>query len=73
MDDSAAETYERGIGVETVVALGTPGRPVLAVAEERAVDRSMMNHGQSGVEQVGFGSVAETVTRWSPPPVTSVR
>lgn len=69
-----SEADERGVTAETVLAVGTPARRILEAAEERSVDHVVMgSRGRSGVGRVLFGSVAETVTRRSPVPVTIVR
>lgn len=73
------ETYReqvetKGYDVDTVLTSGTPGKRILAVADEQDVDHIVMGStGRSGVERVLFGSVAETVTRRASVPVTIVR
>ena len=65
---------ERGIEVETVLETGRPPREILETIEAEDVDRVVMgSRGRSGVGRVLFGSVAETVTRRAPVPVTIVR
>lgn len=59
---------------ETVIKMGSPAQRILETAEEVGVDHVVMgSRGRSGVGRVLFGSVAETVTRRSPVPVTIVR
>jgi nucleotide-binding universal stress UspA family protein len=63
---------DRDSGTETTV--GRPARAIVAFAEENAIDGIVMgSHGRDGVSRVVLGSVAETVVRRSPVPVTVVR
>lgn len=60
--------------IETAVEVGRPARTIVTYAEETGVDHVVMgSHGRSGVTRVLLGSVAETVVRRSPVPVTVVR
>jgi nucleotide-binding universal stress UspA family protein len=60
--------------VETVTEVGRPARAIVDYAEEHGVDHIVLgSHGRSGVTRVLLGSVAETVVRRSPVPVTVVR
>jgi len=60
--------------VDDVVELGRPARVIVDYAEEEGFDHIVMgSHGRSGVTRVLLGSVAETVVRRSPVPVTVVR
>jgi nucleotide-binding universal stress UspA family protein len=60
--------------LETAVETGPPARTILKYVDENDVDHVIMgSHGRSGVARVLLGSVAETVTRRSPVPVTIVR
>jgi nucleotide-binding universal stress UspA family protein len=62
------------VAVETTVEVGEPARRILALADQESVDHVVMgSRGRSGVGRVLLGSVAETVTRRSPVPVTIVR
>lgn len=57
---------------ETVV--GRPARAIVEFAEENDADAIVMgSHGREGVSRILLGSVAETVVRRSPVPVTVVR
>jgi nucleotide-binding universal stress UspA family protein len=63
---------EAGVEVATETAFGPPSRTIPEFAED--FDRIVMGeHGQSGARQILLGSVAETVVRRSPVPVTVVR
>lgn len=65
---------ERGLEVKTNIQIGKPARRILETAKEHDVDHIILgSHGRSGVGRVLLGSVAETVTRRSPVPVTIIR
>ena len=60
--------------LETAAESGRPARTIVAYAENHDVDHVVMgSHGRSGVSRILMGSVAETVMRRSPVPVTVVR
>lgn len=60
--------------IETVVETGRPSRTIVHYAEEREVDHVVIgSHGRTGVSRILLGSVAETVLRRAPVPVTIVR
>lgn len=60
--------------VERVVEVGKPTRIIVEYAEERDVDHVVMgSHGREGMTRALLGSVAETVVRRSPVPVTVTR
>jgi nucleotide-binding universal stress UspA family protein len=60
--------------LETAVETGPPARTILEYVDENEVDHIVMgSHGRSGVARILLGSVAETVTRRAPVPVTIVR
>ncbi|AGB31363.1 UspA domain-containing protein [Natrinema pellirubrum DSM 15624] len=60
--------------IDTAVETGPAARTIVQYADENDVDHIVMgSHGRSGVTRVLLGSVAETVTRRSPVPVTIVR
>lgn len=60
--------------IETVTEVGRPARAIVEYVEEHGIDHIVMgSHGRSGVTRVLLGSVAETVVRRSPVPVTVVR
>lgn len=73
-DEYRDQAAERGLELETEITRGKPAGRILETVENRGVDHIVMgSHGRSGVGRVLFGSVAETVTRRSPVPVTVVR
>ena len=69
--------YERanatGVTVETEILTGRPAGAIVECASDEAVDHIVIgSHGRTGVGRVLLGSVAETVIRRSPVPVTVV-
>lgn len=60
--------------LESVVETGQPARTILEYVDENDVDHIVIgSHGRSGVARILLGSVAETVIRRAPVPVTVVR
>lgn len=60
--------------LESVVETGRPARAIVDYAAERDVDRVVVgSHGRTGASRLLLGSVAETVARRAPVPVTIVR
>ncbi|PSQ18107.1 universal stress protein UspA [Halobacteriales archaeon QS_8_69_26] len=65
---------EAGVDVETTVGVGRPTRAIVEYAREHDVDHIVLgSHGRTGVSRIILGSVAESVMRKSPVPVTVVR
>jgi nucleotide-binding universal stress UspA family protein len=65
-------TDETDLDPETIVTVGRPASSIVDAASD--VDHVVMgSHGRSGVSRIVLGSVAETVVRQSPVPVTIVR
>ncbi|MFB6073971.1 MAG: universal stress protein [Haloarculaceae archaeon] len=77
--DDAERLFDRardivGRDVETVTVTDNPARAVVQYAEDNDVNQIVMgSHGRQGVSRMLLGSVAETVVRRSPVPVTVVR
>lgn len=73
--EGARERAEKqGVDVETETVVGMPARAIVEWAENNDVDGIIIgSHGRTGVTRVLLGSVAETVVRRSPVPVTVVR
>jgi len=68
------EATDAEMDVSTDIEVGKPVAAIVEYAEENDVDQIVMgSHGRSGVSRVLLGSVAETVVRRSPVPVTVVR
>ncbi len=62
--------------VETAVEVGQPARTIVEYAddEDNGIDHIVMgSHGREGITRILLGSVAETVVRRAPCPVTVVR
>ena len=69
-EDGALDRLE----LETAVETGKAARTIVSYADEHEVDRIVIgSHGRSGVSRILLGSVAETVVRRAPCPVTVVR
>ncbi len=65
---------EYGVDVETATEMGPPARVIVEYADDGDVDAIVMgSHGRDGLSRVLLGSVAETVVRRAPCPVTVVR
>jgi nucleotide-binding universal stress UspA family protein len=74
LDEYRTTVESHGQNVETLLETGDPADRILDVIDAENVDHVVMgSRGRSGVRRVLFGSVAETVTRRSPVPVTIVR
>lgn len=72
--DIEQRASEHGVAVEHAVEVGKPSRVIVDFAEEHDIDHIVMgSHGRQGVSRILLGSVAETVMRRSPVPVTVVR
>ncbi|WP_122088881.1 universal stress protein [Halalkalicoccus subterraneus] len=65
---------EHGVTLDGETIIGRPARAIVDYAEEHDIDQIVMgSHGRDGVSRILLGSVAETVVRRSPCPVTVVR
>lgn len=75
--ESLFESARERVGdrsIETETTVGRPARAIVAFTEDNAIDGIVMgSHGRDGVSRIVLGSVAETVVRHSPVPVTVVR
>jgi nucleotide-binding universal stress UspA family protein len=74
-EETLSEARERaGVALDTAIQVGGPANTVVEYAEKNGVDHIVMgSHGRTGVSRILLGSVAETVIRRSPVPVTVVR
>lgn len=71
LQDLAAD---HGVTLEGETVIGRPARGIVNYAEEHDIDQIVMgSHGRDGVSRILLGSVAETVVRRSPCPITVVR
>jgi len=82
MRERATATLEEGreriagrcASVDTVTETGRPASSIVGYAEEHGTDQIVIgSHGRQGVSRLLLGSVAETVVRRAPCPVTVVR
>lgn len=65
---------EHDVTIRTATRTGQPDQEIIAYAEEERIDHVVMgSHGRTGLTRVVLGSVAETVVRRSPTPVTIIR
>ena len=65
---------DAGVAVDTAIEMGRPARTIVEYADAEDVDQIVIgSHGRSGVARILLGSVAESVVRRSPVPVTIVR
>ncbi len=63
-----------GLETERLIEVGKPAQTIIETAEEEAIDHIVMgSHGRKGVSRLLLGSVAETVVRRAPVPVTVAR
>jgi|SRR5699024_2072128 len=70
--ESARERTDDGF--ETATTVGRPAHGIVAFAEDNPIDAIVIgSHGRDGVSRIVLGSVAETVVRRAPVPVTVVR
>jgi nucleotide-binding universal stress UspA family protein len=62
------------VDVDATIEVGRPANTIVEYADTHDVDHVVMgSHGRSGVTRILLGSVAETVVRRSPVPVTVAR
>lgn len=74
LDEAADRAADRGMEVTTETVIGMPSRAIVEWAENNDIDGIVIgSHGRQGVTRVLLGSVAESVVRRSPVPVTVVR
>lgn len=72
--DELCEQVPDGDAIDTAVEFGTPARTITDYARANDVDHIVVgSRGRSGLSRILLGSVAETVVRRSPVPVTVVR
>jgi len=72
--ERARELAGADVDLRTETEIGRPARTIVDVVEEGGFDHVVMgSHGREGVSRILLGSVAETVVRRSPVPVTVVR
>ncbi len=74
LSEAEGVAADHGRRIATAIETGKPARRIVEVAEELDADHVVMgSHGREGVSRVLLGSVAETVVRRSPVPVSVIR
>ncbi|MDZ7731101.1 MAG: universal stress protein [Natrialbaceae archaeon] len=74
LEQANATAAEANVDLETEQLIGGVSRSIVSFAEENDVDHIVIgSHGRTGATRILLGSVAETVARRSPVPVTIVR
>lgn len=69
-----AMAQDGGLATEHLIETGKPAATIVETAEQEDIDHIVMgSHGRQGVSRILLGSVAETVVRRSPVPVTVAR
>lgn len=74
LGDARERGAEAGVDIETDHVVGSVSRSILEYVDDHDIDHVIIgSHGRTGARRILLGSVAETVTRRSPVPVTIVR
>ena len=74
LDDAREQAAEHGVSIETEHVVGGVSESIVDYAAEHDTDHIVVgSHGRTGASRILLGSVAETVARRSPVPVTIVR
>jgi nucleotide-binding universal stress UspA family protein len=74
LDEAEARAADHDMTVTAETVIGMPSRAIVEWAENNDIDGIVIgSHGRQGVTRVLLGSVAESVVRRSPVPVTVVR
>jgi nucleotide-binding universal stress UspA family protein len=74
LETAREQAAEHGIEIETDHVVGSVSRSIVDYAAEGDIDHIVVgSHGRTGASRILLGSVAETVARRSPVPVTIVR
>jgi nucleotide-binding universal stress UspA family protein len=74
LEEAEEIVEEAGRTVETESVVGRPAHTIVEYADEHDIDHIVPgSHGRDGLSRVLLGSVAETVVRRAPVPVTVAR
>lgn len=74
MLETVRDQHDSTADVDTAVVAGRPIHEILRYTEDHSVDHIVMgSHGRDGAVRLLLGSVAETIVRRAPVPVTVVR
>lgn len=72
--DVEEKANKQNVELETETVVGPPARSIVQYADEHDIDHIVLgSHGRTGTSRVLLGSVAETVARRAPVPVTIAR
>ncbi|AHF98702.1 universal stress protein UspA [Halostagnicola larsenii XH-48] len=74
LENATELAAERGVEIDTDHVIGGISRSIVDYVEEHEIDQIVVgSHGRTGASRILLGSVAETVARRSPVPITIVR
>lgn len=74
LEEGRALVADRVASVDTRITVGRPAAQLVTAADEWGGDHIVVgSHGRTGIRRVLAGSVAETLVRTAPTPVTVVR
>ncbi len=74
LENASELAAERGVEIDTDRVIGGISRSIVDYVEEHEADQIIVgSHGRTGASRILLGSVAETIARRSPVPVTIVR
>lgn len=74
LEEAKERASAHDVTIDTEIQTGSTTRTIVDYAEDQDVDHIVIgSHGRSGASRILLGSVAETVARRSPVPVTIVR
>lgn len=74
LEDAVSIATQHGRDVRTETITGQPAKAIVSYADEQDVDHLVVgSRGSTGLKRVLLGSVAESVVRRAPCPVTVVR
>ncbi|MDG5821237.1 universal stress protein [Natronococcus sp. A-GB7] len=74
LETARRRAADADVELETEYVIGDVSETIVDYAEDRGVDHVVLgSHGRTGASRILLGSIAETVARRSPVPVTIVR
>lgn len=74
LENATELAAEHGVEIDTDHVIGGISRSIVDYVEEHDIDQIVVgSHGRTGASRILLGSVAETVARRSPVPITIVR
>jgi len=73
-DELTRKLHEADVDYEVETAIGNPAKEIVEFADEHDITHIVIgSHGRTGASRILLGSVAQTVVRRAPVPVTVVR